>query len=83
MSMYVKRVQRRLKENIEAGNLNLGQQFAVIDAAIDDLLSVNAINEKAVEQHDHIVEESTTLIVDKQKEIADRYHKTYEEILKL
>jgi len=83
MKLYLERVKKRLKENIEAGNLPLDQQFAIIEGAIDDLLATKNINEDAVQKHDNIIEQHANNIIKEQQAIAERYHKTYEEIIKL
>jgi len=80
---YVKRIKKRLKENIESGQLPIDQQWALIEKAIDDLLQVDEINEEAVEKHDNEIENISKQILELQNKIGVVYKNTYDKILEL
>ena len=84
MSEYItKRIQKRLKDNIESGQIPPEQQFALIDSVIDELLGYKLINGKAVEEDDQKRDELINKIIELQKEIAEIYKKRYDNIMKL
>ena len=80
---YVNRVKKRLKDAIESGMLNPEQQFGMIESTIDDLLSVDGINEEAVKLFESEIEEFTKEIGVLQGKVADCYKRTYDKILDL
>jgi len=81
--VYVKRIQNKLKKAIESGMLNPEQQYGLIENSMDDLLSVNQINEEAVKQFDKELNQLFREIEEIQKKIAELYKKTYDQILEL
>ena len=80
---YVERVQKKLKNAIESGMLNPEQQYALIETCMDDLLSVNKINEKAVTQFEEELTKLFKQMEETQKNISELYKKTYDSILEL
>lgn len=83
MSKYVERIQNKLKKAIESGMLNPEQQYGLIETCMDDLLSVNKINEKAVTQFEEELEKLFDQLETTQKNISELYKKTYNKILEL
>lgn len=81
--IYLKRVQKKLKKAIESDMLNREQQYGLIESCLDDLLSVNEINDEAVTQFEKQLDDYFNELENLQKKIAELYKKTYDKILEL
>ena len=82
-SLYLRLTQKKLKQAIESGMLNVEQQYGMIESVIYDLLGAKLISEDAVLQHSNEIETLSREIEERQIRVSDHYKKTYEGLLKL